>query len=1006
VSGSRGGEGVSFRREMVSPGAVRRLLRALPLVAVFSCAGDFVLPEEPAEGPKLGPGEVCFAPQPGQVRARFEPRFLVLAPGQKRSARLVVDPDVCDPLTVTFVSSDPAVSDVSGQAAVDYGHPTIGFDVFAGELGSSVVTALVPRGDGTDVVVELPVDVLEATVPHCDAGDDVTGEVLEAGATIAAAGTLAGASVTLPERADAPNEGSFLWSVQPFPVGIGCIDAGAVPPGHAAMGPAVRFGEVPAPQQDPVEKVLPRDLPLSIPLNPALLPETARWNELRLAYSSPRFPQPRVVAATDPRVEKVDGVWRLSFKGSRLGTYQAVVASGAGSSTKLRRLAHRAVIGVSMGGAGAAQFGLRHHRLFDVVAAMGGPVDWTYMLDHIQANQLGGFRPIAPGTQLADIALTRVPCAGPADCQADETCMPDQKCAFMPRADEPYEHGSTFDTWWYEYPAMGNGSSFNRREYVQIIRDLALMFGNPVSYNPLALHLPAGVDPDDPSQTGDHPGDACKIYVQPYDGPGHDEQSALYDQCPIERCQHHQRLTGYYDDEFNPDGTFPVITFCDGSPQDPAFSPYSNTWTPSDNNQPVEVGLAVDYNDNGVRDELEPVIRGGHEPYDDVGEDGLPSELEPGFSQQNLDPAGDDYDARYSPGGHEGDHRWEEGEPFDDVGLDGVAGTATSPYDSGEGDGTFTVTPGLQRFWDYDAHSVVRGTSSAADLPLDDAALARIDVWTDGGTRDLFNSLVAADHFLGAFAGRGRDVAHFSNAVELPGLDPAQPDAYSPSEIVWNDLQGAVLYRYGHDEPEAADIESGSGQHVGTIEEIARRLQTALYFIESRWPDAPHAQVAESADDPIEGALPEGCDQSSISTGNCTFDFTSTFGRTGPVGISLPPGYFHKAQQDIRYPVIFILHGYGQTPEDLQAAVAFLSNWMNGSDYSQATRLGKAIVVYVDGRCRWQGDDDRAECIRGTFFTDSIRPDGPQMDAWWLELMDYVDQHYRTMGESQIQWPQ
>ncbi len=35
---------------------------------------------------------------------------------------------------------------------------------------------------------------------------------------------------------------------------------------------------------------------------------------------------------------------------------------------------------------------------------------------------------------------------------------------------------------------------------------------------------------------------------------------------------------------------------------------------------------------------------------------------------------------------------------------------------------------------------------------LSDEALARIDVWTDGGTRDLFNFSVDAQHLVGGFA--------------------------------------------------------------------------------------------------------------------------------------------------------------------------------------------------------------------------------------------------------------
>jgi hypothetical protein len=289
-------------------------------------------------------------------------------------------------------------------------------------------------------------------------------------------------------------------------------------------------------------------------------------------------------------------------------------------------------------------------------------------------------------------------------------------------------------------------------------------------------------------------------------------------------------------------------------------------------------------------------------------------------------------------------------------------------------------------------------TPSVPGGELTDEALARIDLWTDGGTRDLFNFGVDAQHLVGTFAARGRDVAYFTGFTELPGLDPTKPAELIPPRIVYEDVQGVVLQRYGKVDPAPADIQSGSGQHVGTGGEIASRLQSALYFIGSRWQEPElRTQVEESADKPKEGALE--CE----ILGTCRIEFTSTFGRTGPVGISLPPGYAHADQQDKRYPVIYMLHGYGQTPEDLEAAIVFLRNWMNSPIDSNASRLPKAIIVYVDGRCRINASG-KAECIRGSFFTDSVRAEGVQSEQWWLELMDYVDQNYRTMGESIINW--
>jgi hypothetical protein len=974
-----------------------------------ACALEVDLTLEVPPEPLIPVGETCSPTQPETVRVRVEPSFLAVAPGQRRSVRVIVDPDLCkddngeprpDSRQVSFSVPSvepPSVAPVRAPSprTVRYGQPTVDVEIVGQSVGATVITVSVPKGDGTDATATLPVDVLAPTTPSCSASDDGVPTKLVAGGSVKGKGALAGATISLPPGADAPNSGSFLWSVAPFDASVACAK-GVAPDGYRALGPAVTFG--------PPGKVFARDVALEIPINPVLLPEKARWRHVRIAYSGPKFRQPRTIAVTDPRpVKKADGTWVVRFAVPRLGTFQAVVKENAGSVKRSRRISHRAVIGVSMGGAGSAQFGVRHHNLFDVIAPLGGPVDWTWLADHIEHNHVAGFRPIQPGTKLADIPLTRQKCQSASECKPDEACF-GGKCTWFEPGDEPYEHASVFNSWWFEYPRTGTGGSFDRREYVQIFRDLALMFGNPNGYNPKALNLPAGVDPNHGSQTGGHANGECIVTIDPIKGdPNEQKQKELWNSCPADRCKFTQTFTNYFDDEFNPDGTFPVITFCDGAPQQQSLTPYANTWSDQGNGYPMEVALAVDYNGNGKRDELEPVIRAGHEQFDDWGVDAKASKDEPGYGPDNLDPNGDDYDPQFNPSGTEGDHRYQLGEPFRDFGLDGVANTKTSPFDFGEGDGKFTVAPGLQRMWDYDPHSMVRQWPSAVAAPLDDAALSRIDFWTDGGTRDLFNFAVAARHIAGTFAARGRDTVYFSDFNAPLGLDPATPNAYNPANVVYDDLQGVVFMRYGKDDPTAAEIENGSGQHVGTPNEITKRLQSALYFIGSRWPDAPRALAPVSKEDPAEGI--DSCQL----IGNCNFEFKASDGRKGPVAVSLPPGYAHKARQKERYPVIYMLHGYGMEPDDLQAAIVFLTNWMNSGNDSRYSRLPKAILVYVDGRCRSAPDGSgkqNAECMRGTFFTDSIRSDGPQMDRWWLELMDEIDKRYRTMGEATIEWPQ
>ncbi len=974
---------------------------------------------------QLDPGEVCTEPSPGTIKARAQPGTIFLPRCEAsdkgcviRTAEFIVDPDICTTRNISFETSDADVLPLPSSTglAIDLRHPSVKVAVRGGtKAGTATLTFHLKKANSDEIETSgaLTVQVLEAAVSPCEGAPTASTAALKGGDTLAGSAGLAGASIALPKGADKPNEGTFLWGVAPFPATIACGESLAAD-GFLALGPAVTFG--------PDDKAFQRDVPLSIPLNPALMPEKARYRHLRVAYSGPRFKTPRTVYVTDPHIEKVDGQWAMTFKAPRLGTYQAVVAKDAGTKTRKRRITHRAAIGISMGGGGTATFGMRHHDLFDVLAPLGGPVSWTWLLDYIEKNHLGGFRSIKPGTTLPEIQLTSTACSATSDCKADETCIgylaaSDTKgrCLLMPAVTDPYAHPQTFNTWWYEYPRAGNGGNFDRREYSQIFRDLAIMYGNPNGENliPGAENLPAGVRPDDKSQVGDHPGLECSIWVDPLDGPDHDKQQALAQTCPKERCAHPLTLNGYYDDEYNPDGTFPVITVCDGASQNDKLTPYANTWHPDNNDYPLEVGLAVDYNGNGQRDELEPIIRAGHEPWRDLGVDGKASEDEPGYQKGvNEDPSGDDYEPQYNPTGTEGDHRYQLGEPYDDVGLDGVPGTKQQPksgwaqegdgYDVGEGDGKFTVSSGLQRFWDRDAHSIARGDAlvDPSKVPagaLTDEALARLDVWTDGGTRDLFNFGVDAQHLTGAFAARGRSAAIFSDFNRVPGLEPSSGEGFIPSKIVFDDLQGIVFQRYGKIDPNQNDIDKGSGQHVGTANEILGRLQSAFYFIGSRWKEPElRRQHYSSADKPAEGA-PE-C----TIIGNCTFNFTSSFGRTGPVGITLPPGYANADLQNQRYPVIYVLHGYGQTPEDLEAVIVLASNWMNNSLDSSGSRLAKAILVYVDGRCRVQ--DGTPECLRGTFFGDSPMKDRAQDEAWWLELMNHVDANYRTMGETMVDW--
>ena len=932
--------------------------------------------------PQPGPGEVCSDPPPDHVLIHPSPATVFVAPGKTRLVTLTIEPDFCQrtPMTLSLDAASATLGAVGGAipttagggtatAKIDLTHPVVTVEVTGKTTGTANLTVSI----GLDGVkpITIPVIVADPTIASCKG---TTSGMVNAGGTIGGAADLLGAELGLQANADNPATATemgvtyqtpVLWSVKPFPATVACAES-IVPTGFVALGPAITFG--------PTAQTFPREIPMAIPINGAAFPDKAKFRHVRVAYSGPAFKAPRTIPVADPRIEQgQNGQWVLRFMAPRLGTYQAVIAPDAGTKTFKRKLTHRAIMGVSMGGGGTATFGFRHHDKFDALAPLGGPVDWSWMMDHIEHNHTAGFAP-NDGDNVPTALLP------------------------MPTPKDVYEHPSSFNRWWYEYPRNGNGGGFGRDEYTQIFRDLALMWGNPAGENasPDGMQLPRGVDPLSKAVVGEHPGHQCGVWIDPIDtDPNVKMEQDLSDKCPAERCANVLKLDKYYDASFNPKGKWPVITVCDGSPQDKTLSPYANTWTPVGDNKPLEVALAVDYNGNGVRDENEPVLNQGHERWKDVGIDGKASVDEPGYmAGVNDDPAGDDYQAQYNPAGDERDTRFQAGEPYEDNGLDGVPNTASSPYDLGEGDGKFTVAKGLQRFWDQDTRSIIHQWTVPPGGPFDDTAMKRLDLWTDGGVRDLFNFDVDAQHLAGSYVSRGRDVHYYTDFSHLPG-QPAEKNHFTPQQMRWDDLPGGVLMRYGAIDPTTQDLIDGSGQHVGAVPDLAARLQSALYFIGKRWPDAPHTLVEESATDPVDGV-----DICQVH-GNCSFDFKDTRGRTGPVTVTLPPGYANKSQKDVKYPVIYLLHGYGQGPADLSAAIAFLRNWMNSGLDSSATRLAKAIVVYVDGRCRI-GPSGEAECIRGTFYVDSPRATGAKQESWFVELMDHVDTTFRTMGETTV----
>ena len=397
-------------------------------------------------------------------------------------------------------------------------------------------TRIIARGtdpSGRERSVELEVAVTAPTLPACSG--EGSGSVT-AGGSIAGSGGLAAARIAVPAGASRDD----LYHVEPFAVSIACAPD-QLPEGYVALGPAVSFTSTDAHR-------FAREIDLAIPIRLALLPSRANRGHVEVAYTGPSIGAPRIVSIASPWFEGSAGDGTFHFQSPRLGTYQAVVRSDA-PTTRTRDFQFRGILGFSMGGSGSGRIGVANPDRFDFVAPLGGPTDWIYMLEYMRRYHLGGFC-----TEAQRVALGAEACAA----ASQEHAPPRQ---------ELYEHHQHFENWWYEDDYDGQGGTFDRREYIEIFRDLTAMFGNINTDRGTDATTPnvtpPGV-PDTERMRSDAERCGAPVVIAPEDTPA-DRSSTP--------------TTGFYDDEYNPEGQYPVITFCDGAELDtgrwnPAGDPY------------------------------------------------------------------------------------------------------------------------------------------------------------------------------------------------------------------------------------------------------------------------------------------------------------------------------------------------------------------------------------------------------------------------------------------------
>ena len=571
---------------------------------------------------------------------------------------------------------------------------------------------------------------------------------------------------------------------------------------------------------------------------------------------------------------------------------------------------HRTIIGVSMGASGAGQLGFSRPELFDTVGMLGVPlVDWVYMLRNFRRFYTGGF--CDRDTILANLDQVAT-ATGAAFCGPAKGTVKLEPSGQIMEADQDFNH-------WYRWVDNGRGGNFGRSKLRESFQDISLSYGNGLYYNPDSPYFPPGVEP------------------------------GYRDRTDADRCSNPPVIRGLHHKEYNPDGSYPVIPVCDTRTNEGDFNP----------SRPSEVAfemmLAVDYNGNNIRDYAEPVIVMAHERWEDVGAG-----------------ASDRYDWDTNPAGKGDNWLYDDGESYEDHGLDGVPGTG----DYGEGNGKFDYSPNVDNYLALNPRSLLE--------TMPEEQLSRLNIWADAGIRDFLMSAGGTNWLWGALENRvgggvAKDYTSFSSLVGgNPEYDFLSVD-YSPEGI------GRHAYlRYGDLDASETQKQQGDGHHVGTPFEVVNRFLTSLTFVQSRFYD-PDIRSIDNVGD-VNNLIKPKTYQSEI------------LGKERKYGIVFPPGYDTEEHADQRYPVVYFLHGQGQESQDLLLSAILFFGYMAGSADMEKERAresdwAKFIIVFPDSECQ---DDD--ECESGNFNSNhpGLDGNGPKyMDALF-ELMAHVEKNFRT----------
>ena len=290
-----------------------------------------------------------------------------------------------------------------------------------------------------------------------------------------------------------------------------------VPAGYVALGPAVSFGAEATWSDRPFD--------LTVPYKMARMPTGGVRGNVRIVAQHPNG-TPYFPAVTNRVLDDSDTyASRATFRSSQLTTYQVVAATNAGQ-TETQTFAWNAIIGVSMGGNAAMSIGLRHPDRFDVIADLGGEPgpSMVYSLNMVQDFLFGGF------CNAADQAAGRGNIG--------------TLCPNVSTKPEQFELASDFEHM-VTQSGEGVGLTLDRSLYMKASRDLGRRAVEPRALQPDQRVRAAG----------------RRLLV-------------LRDRTR-DTLRESDPLHDFYDREFNPDGSKPVITFSTAATARTSASPCS-----------------------------------------------------------------------------------------------------------------------------------------------------------------------------------------------------------------------------------------------------------------------------------------------------------------------------------------------------------------------------------------------------------------------------------------------